>query len=150
MPPLAGYATGTPHAIASITAVGQGSLTFVCSRTWARRKTSGASRLRVPPDELHGGAEPEPRDRRAGIGDEPAADEQPRAGMGVQHVPERLERELETVRLRLVAAEQHHRPGRRHRPRGERLHVDGVREYLPRAAGTPRNASEERLLNALW
>ena len=105
----------------------------------------GRLALRVPPGELHGGAEPEPRDRRAGVGDEPAADEEPRAGMGVQHVPERLERELETVLLRLVAAEQHDRPVRRHRPRGEAVHVDGVREDLPRAVGH----AEERVGGAL-
>ena len=31
VPPLAGYTTGSPHAIASITALGHGSLTLVCS-----------------------------------------------------------------------------------------------------------------------
>ena len=43
VPPLAGYATGRPHAIASITAVGQGSFTFVWSSTCARRSIPGAS-----------------------------------------------------------------------------------------------------------
>ena len=43
VPPLAGYATGTPHAIASITVVGHGSFTLVWRSTCARRTTSGAA-----------------------------------------------------------------------------------------------------------
>ena len=54
--------------------------------------------------------------------------------MLVEHVAERLERELEPVRLGLVAAEEHDRPAGRRRPRRERVDVDGVREDLPRPA----------------
>ena len=44
VPPLAGWTTGSPQAIASTTSVGHGSFTFVCRSTCARRKIAGASR----------------------------------------------------------------------------------------------------------
>ena len=77
----------------------------------------GRIRLRVPAEELDRGSEPEPVERRLRVGHEPPADEQARPRVLVEQVPERLERELEPVRLRLVAAEQDDGPvGRRRRP----------------------------------
>src|SRR6187455_1063305 len=62
---------------------------------------------------------------------------------------ERPQRELDAVRLRLVAAEDQDRPVRgTRRRRGEEVDVDGVREDLP---GRRRLAEEEvaRLLREL-
>ena len=111
----------------------------------------GRLALRVPPRELHGRAEPEPGDRRVGVGDEPSADEKPRARVLVQHVPERLERELEAVLLRLVAAEQHDGTVRRAPAPGVKMSTSTAFGRISHGpSGTPRNASEERLLNRLW
>ena len=64
---------------------------------------------------------------------------------------ETLSAELEPVRLRLVAAEEQHRPVRRRRGAGrEAFDVDRVREDLPGPARLSEERSEERLLNALW
>ena len=77
----------------------------------------GRLALRVPAREVDRRLEPEPAHRRLGVGDEAPADEEPRARVRVEHVPERLERELEPVLLRLVAAEQDDRPVGGRRPR---------------------------------
>ncbi len=108
-----------PHASASITVVGHGSLTFVWRRTCARRKTSGASDCVYRPTRSI--APPSPSRSTVGPGSETSRPLTSRRapGCGVEHEPEGLERELEPVRLGLVAAEEHDRAVRRDGPRRE-------------------------------
>ena len=89
-------------------------------------------------------------DRRLGVGDEPATDEEARGGIRVEDVSKRLEAELEPVALRLVAAEQDDGPVGGRGSGREAADVDGVRKDLPRPSGSPRKRSEERFENALW
>ncbi len=101
--------------------------------------------LRVRAGEDDRRPEAEAPQGRRWVGDEPPAHEEPCARVGGEDVPERLERQLEPVGLRLVAAEEDDRPVGRRRAGREPLHVDRVREDLPRSA----RLAEERIGRAL-
>ena len=78
----------------------------------------GRVTLRVFADELDPVPHAELVEQRLDRRDEPAGDEQARLGLRFEHTRERAQRELEPVRLRLVAGEQQHgtaRPARSQR-----------------------------------
>jgi len=95
----------------------------------------GRVTLRIVPDELDPLAEPELGNERLDRRDETAGYEEASVWVAGQESGERLERKLETVRLRLVATQKEHGAtgGSALRWR-EVADVHGVRQHLPRSA----------------
>ena len=101
-----------------------------------RGETAGRRRLGVAPENVDPALQTEPVDDRLDRRGEPPGDEKLRVGMRRNQSRQRLEPELEPVRLVLVAAEQEHGPAaRRMLGRRELLDVDRVVEHLPGPGG---------------